>query len=600
MRFKRLLSGILGVSVLAASMTVLAAEFPDVKGHWSEEYVNAMVSEGYIKGYDDGTFKPDKTVSNTEALILISRMLGVEKSEYKDTVDNALEAYSSSLTKYNTKYKSEISYLLYREVIDEADLETYISSANKDSALLRYQCAILITKLLGAEDKVTSGVFLSSSYADTAQIPAEARPFVEYVRDAKIMEGMGKDSYGDPIFGPLESVTRGQMAKMLSSLITVLNIYSVDGVISAVDTSAKEITVKNTDYAIEDNTVITVDGGKADFGDLTRGMDVVVFVSQSKVSLIEAYSTDSDDEPLRGVIVSVRTDSNGRTIVISDPDDSSDRSTYEVSEDARIVIQKAVDNFGKLTSGQYIEYKIVDGIVVEIETIEKNATVVGTLYSKDVNSQNPTVTIESSSGERTTYNCSTSGVDVTRNSKTSSIVDLVAGDSVTLKLVYSKVTKITAESQTQSYSGKISSITHSTKGTTLDIVDDGETNEFSVSSSAIILVDGSDGTVYDLRPGSEVTFRADSSMITKLETTQAVSVTKVSGTVTNVQSKYDLLFVNDSGSEVTIVVNSSTNIANGSTGSSMKLGGIKAGDTVEITGSNATGVFVAKVIVVSQ
>ncbi len=598
MRLKRLLCGIIGACILAASLTAFAADFPDVKGHWSEEYVKAMVAEGYIKGYDDGTFKPDKTVSNTEALILISRMLGVEKSEYKDTLENALAMYSSKISKYNTKYKNEISYLLYREVIDEADLETYISSSKKDSALLRYQCAILLTQLLGAENEVTSGVFLSSSYADTAQIPAEARPYVEYVREAKIMEGMGKDSYGDPIFGPMESVTRGQMAKMLSSLIELLDIKTVEGTITSVSSSAKTVTVKGTDYKIEDNSVIVADNGKGGIKDLSSGMDALIILAQGKVSMIEAYAGENDDEPLRGVIESVKNDSNGRAIVISDPEDSSEEKDYKVSEDAKIIIQKAVDSFSKLKKGQYIQYVVADGIVIEIETLEKNTTAVGTLYSKDVNSSNPTITIENSKGEKVTYPCSSDGVDVKRNGKTSNLVDLVAGDSVTLKLVYNKVTDVTAESSSRNHSGKIESITHSINGTTIKVDEDKETVEYSLNASSIIVIDGTEDNVYGLRPGSEVTFRADSTMITKIETTKAAAVTKVSGTVTNVQSKHDLLFVDDGSKEVTVVVNSSTNIANGETGASMKIGAIKAGDSVEITGSNATGVFIAKVIVV--
>ena len=74
MRFKRILCGVVGATVLASSMFVSAANFPDIKGHWAETYVNAMVKKGYIKGYEDGTFKPNNTVSNTESLILLARI----------------------------------------------------------------------------------------------------------------------------------------------------------------------------------------------------------------------------------------------------------------------------------------------------------------------------------------------------------------------------------------------------------------------------------------------------------------------------------------------------------------------------------------------
>ena len=339
MKFKKLLCGVVGVTVLAASFSVSAAEFSDVKGHWAESYVNAMVKKGYIKGYEDGTFKPNKTVTNTESLILIARMLGVDDAKNKTTVNNAVAAYSSTLSKYKSDYKKEVSYLLYKGVIDASDLDTYISDTNKSKSLLRYQCAMLLTKLLGADEEVKNSVFISSSYSDTAQIPSEARPYVEYVRDAKIMEGMGVDSYGDPVFGPNESVTRGQMAKMLSSLIDVLDVTTTSGSIATVDTFDETITVKSKSYQVESDTIIKLDGEDAKLSELKVGMEAVVTVTRNKVSMIEAESAEeNNDAPVRGLVISVTTGSDGREIVISDPEDSSDREIYEVDENAKILI----------------------------------------------------------------------------------------------------------------------------------------------------------------------------------------------------------------------------------------------------------------------
>lgn len=599
MRFKRLISGVVGVAIISASVTTaFAAKFSDVSGHWSESYVNSMVSQGYIKGYDDGTFKPDKTVSNTEALILLSRMLGVEKSEYALSADNALAAYSSTLSKYNTEYKKEISYLLYRGVIDKDDLDTYISDAKKNNALLRYQCAMLLTKLLGAEEEVQSSVFISSSYSDTAQIPAEARPYVEYVKDAKIMEGMGTDSYGDPIFGPNESVTRGQMAKMLSSLISVLDISTKSGTISAIDAFNDTVTIGGNKYTVEDKTIIKLDGESSKFSDLAEGMEASVFVLRGEVSMIEAVSAEAEAQPQRGVIISVTSDSSGKKIVISDAENTTNRTTYNVSDNVKVLINKAIDSYGKLKSNQYVELTLDGGVVTQIEVIDKNASVVATLSSKDINSKNPSITVSDVKGNKTTYYCNTDGVTVTRNSKTSNLSELVAGDSVVLKLVYNKITKITAESESQNLTGKIETITHSTNGSTLNIKSDNKVKEYSVGSSTTILIDNESATVYDLRPGSDIKFRAESSLITKLETTQTASKNSISGEVTAVQSNYNLLFVDDGDDEIAIGITSSTKIVKATTGSTLKLSGISKGDTVTVTANNATGMYVATVIIV--
>lgn len=49
------------------------AAFSDIKGHWAERTIEWAVSEGIADGYEDGTFRPDRTVSEPEFLALFER-----------------------------------------------------------------------------------------------------------------------------------------------------------------------------------------------------------------------------------------------------------------------------------------------------------------------------------------------------------------------------------------------------------------------------------------------------------------------------------------------------------------------------------------------
>ncbi len=49
--------------------------FNDISGHWSEAYVADAVAKGWIEGYGDGTFKPEKNITRAEAMTIINRML---------------------------------------------------------------------------------------------------------------------------------------------------------------------------------------------------------------------------------------------------------------------------------------------------------------------------------------------------------------------------------------------------------------------------------------------------------------------------------------------------------------------------------------------
>jgi hypothetical protein len=49
--------------------------FPDAKGHWAEADINASTEAGWIRGFGDGTFRPDNTILRCEAMMLINDVL---------------------------------------------------------------------------------------------------------------------------------------------------------------------------------------------------------------------------------------------------------------------------------------------------------------------------------------------------------------------------------------------------------------------------------------------------------------------------------------------------------------------------------------------
>ncbi|MGN1116245.1 MAG: S-layer homology domain-containing protein, partial [Candidatus Ornithomonoglobus sp.] len=50
-------------------------QFSDISGHWAEESINKAAADGWITGYEDGTFRPDQYIVRSEAMTLINRLL---------------------------------------------------------------------------------------------------------------------------------------------------------------------------------------------------------------------------------------------------------------------------------------------------------------------------------------------------------------------------------------------------------------------------------------------------------------------------------------------------------------------------------------------
>ena len=51
------------------------AKFSDVSGHWAEENIYKAAAAGWVEGYEDGTFGPEKEITRAEVMTIINRML---------------------------------------------------------------------------------------------------------------------------------------------------------------------------------------------------------------------------------------------------------------------------------------------------------------------------------------------------------------------------------------------------------------------------------------------------------------------------------------------------------------------------------------------
>lgn len=551
---KKFLSVILCIVFLLSTLSVSALTFSDVENdptvEWAKPYINEMAGLGYIKGYEDGTFKPNNTISKTEALILLSRMIGVNDDSFADSVEFAVKEYESTLSKFSTNYAKEVSFLLYTGVLESSELDTYLSNANKNTALKRYEAAILLTKLLGAEDEVKNNAFVSSSYADTVEIPDSARAYVEYVKEAGIMQGMGNNEQGRPIFSPNTAVTRSQMAKMLCSLIDILDVSTQTGVIVSVDEFDEKITItidgNDIVNTLEASTKYKINGGDVKLAALSRGMHVKVTHIAGKVALIENNVTVKDTV-IYGLVSSTK-DSATKSVTIADANDKTNIETYVLADGAKIRVNGAIDLFSKVKTNDYVALTIVGGLVDTLEVVDKTTTANGTLDSVDVSGDYTILNIEDASGNVKAYEVSVDGVDVSRNSLSSSLSDLMRGDTIMVRMTYGKVTKVSASSKNQSFSGNIKSILHTTAGTTIGIERSNEVIEYKVNKSVKVVIDSTEtGTVYDLRPGTDVNITLQSNEIVSIEAAGSVSKSQLNGTVKSINSTYGLMIVEEAG-----------------------------------------------------
>ena len=93
------------VLMLTCCMFAGAASFSDMEGanwDWARDTVNELADKGIIKGYSDGTYQPNNSVTNQEAFTLFARIIGVNDDINQDAVAAAQIEYQDVAANYNT------------------------------------------------------------------------------------------------------------------------------------------------------------------------------------------------------------------------------------------------------------------------------------------------------------------------------------------------------------------------------------------------------------------------------------------------------------------------------------------------------------------
>lgn len=604
MKKGRLLSVVLSASMLLSSIALpaFALTFNDVESDatvsWAKDSITKMTDAGYIKGYEDGTFRPYRAITKIESLILMSRMLGYENKQFSDVASSATTAYKSIVSKYNTTYANEISYLLYCGVLKESDLLDYASAANANTQLLRYQAAILMSKLMGADSEAKAYTVSTATYADDSAIPATAKSYVEYVTANNIMNGMDKTSDGKSQFSPLTSLTRAQMATLLARMMDKLDLKYVSGSVDS--TSSSSVTIGGTKLGLTKDTKVYINGGTASTSDISEGADASA-VSIMKNALAVQTEEVQKSTIVYGIITRKTDNADGKKLTIADYEDENNSETYTLKDNCKITVDGAKGTLADLSKKDFVKVTITGSKISEISTEDKSFSVKGVLVSTEYDDDNHVyMNIGDNNGDNVQqYVVSSKGATVTRDGEETEFGSLSKGDKVTVKLNYGKVVSVTAKGDTVGFTGLLKEIIIS-NNPSLTITVDGKDKTYKLRSDAKITVSGSAATIYDLRPNITVTGTLDSSEI-KTVSASTVAVNEkgeMTGTVTGKNTTYKVITIkDDDGNTQSVYYNNNTKFLS-SNGSNSTVKALENGSKITVTGADKNGVFEATIIIV--
>jgi hypothetical protein len=165
--------------LLVAFMTTTAFGFTDVQSHWSKDTVTWGAEKEIAKGFPDGTFKPDSTVTESQFLALLLRTF---MDDLKDDAVTWYQPYYDVAHANNYPVIDKYNAVILRTQVAEIVSGTQGVNLSGDNAI-----AYLLAKGL-AKGKIADSVTLENYYGQEGLTRAEALQFIKNVVDKGITE----------------------------------------------------------------------------------------------------------------------------------------------------------------------------------------------------------------------------------------------------------------------------------------------------------------------------------------------------------------------------------------------------------------------------
>ena len=179
-------------------------EFSDVKsGFWAYDAIDAMTRQKILSGYDDCTFKPDKTVNREEfaKMMVLALQLKLTKPESPTFGDVSTKDWA------------------YPYIETAKPYLTGFRNGDKDyfrptGPAVREDMAVALVKALSYSNETPNYENLEK-FDDVETISPNLKKYVAIAIQKKVMQGYPADKNGNQKFGSQDTLTRAEAAVLL-------------------------------------------------------------------------------------------------------------------------------------------------------------------------------------------------------------------------------------------------------------------------------------------------------------------------------------------------------------------------------------------------
>jgi len=205
-KFKTYLACFLAAVFLLTAVAppaLAAAPFPDIGSHWACADIEQFAAKGYIKGYPDGTFQPERSISRAEFLTILVNCLGVQPKDRSKSCFQDVGSDHWALASINEAVQKGI--VLPKE---------YPTGLLPNGAIARSETAAMMVRALGEKPD-----YSRLPFKDQDQLAKSMyRGYIKTAYNKGILAGCS-----DGEFKPFATVNRAQACTMLTRLLERLD-----------------------------------------------------------------------------------------------------------------------------------------------------------------------------------------------------------------------------------------------------------------------------------------------------------------------------------------------------------------------------------------
>lgn len=350
-------------------------------------------------------------------------------------------------------------------------------------------------------------------------------------------------------------------------------------------------------YTLPVGAGVTVNGVVGSLSTAHVGDYVSMRVSNDSGNQLVSLSVDTVTQYIQGVVNNYTYAKDVNTITIGKVGSSS-YTTYNIASNAVVRYNGAEIALKSLEKGSYATVRLSGGQAAEIDAWPGSTTTEGVIESISFGTPT-TLAVRTADGGVVTFEIDLTNLPtVYRDGKSSTIDKIRSGDSVTVTVRYHQVNRLETTSQSANVTGTITRVVQDTSGITIDVqLAGGSTASYTVAEGVTVTQDGSIVSLYSLKPNDKVAMVVSGDEVISIEVDKGSgSNTQLTGKVLLANSSAKTLMIQpDNGNTLTIDVSDASFVT--ASGGSTSLGGLKAGDSVQIYGSYSGGEFVATLVV---